>query len=112
MLKNLLLLSGFSTFVVVVIIGLNIYHDHELSSLPSSTQIHVTAITPNFDKKSLDQLKKRVSNPVNLQEKSGVVSEDSKKTGLVAATPTPTVTLPIAASKSASTIPINPGIQP
>lgn len=98
MLKNLLLLAGFSTFVVIVIIGLNIFHDHEVSSLPSATQIHVTAITPNFDIKTLDGLKKRSAVSVSLQEKSSVVSEDSKQTTL----PTPTISLtPGSATKSA-----------
>lgn len=112
MLKNLLLLSGFSTFVVIVIIGLNIYHDHKLSSLPSSTQTHVTSIPANFDKKTLDELKKRVSTTVSLQEKSNVVSEDSKQTGLISTTPTPTIAQPLTASKSASPILVSPATQP
>ena len=110
MLKNLLLLTGFSTFVVVVIIGLNIYHDHELSSLPSSTQIHVTAITPNFDTKTLDALKKRSSIDVSLQEKSAVVSEDSKQTTTL---PTPTTIIPVSASTSATPfVSTTPALQP
>jgi len=100
MLKNLLLLAGFSTFAVIVIIGLNVFHDHKVSSLPSATQIHVTAITPNFDVKTLDGLKKRSTVSVSLQEKSAVVSEDSKQT--TTTLPTPTISLiPVSATKSA-----------
>jgi hypothetical protein len=93
MLKNLLLLSGFSTFAVIIIIGLNIYHNHELSTLPSTTQVHVVSIPGSFDKKTLNNLKKRVPINVDLLEKSSVVSEDSKKTGTTTPTTTPTPTI-------------------
>lgn len=112
MLKNLLLLSGFSTFVVIVIIGLNIYHNYELSSLSSKTQIHVKAIVPSFDKKTLNDLKKRIPISITLQDKSSVISEDAKQTGGILQTPTPTIALPPTASRSASPIPINPARQP
>ena len=115
MLKNLLLLAGFSTFVVFVIIGLNVFHDHEVSSLPASTQIHVNSITPNFDTKTLDQLKKRTPISVSLLEKSAVVSEDSKQTTILP-TPTKSPILPppslITASTSAvPTTTITPALQ-
>lgn len=77
MLKNLILLTGFSTFVVIVIVSLNIYHNHSLSSLPGTTQKHVTPISPNFDKKTLETLEKRSPISVDLDEKSKVTSEDS-----------------------------------
>lgn len=96
MLKNLLLLSGFSTFAVVIIIGLNIYHGFELSSLPSTTQAHVVPIPSTFDKKTLNELKKRVPINVNLQEKSSVVSEDSKVTSVISTEPKNTVSQTIA----------------
>lgn len=112
MLKNLLLLSGFSAFVVAVIIGLNIYHDNSTTSLPLSTQTHVTAISPDFDKKSIDNLKKRVPIETSLTEKSNIVSEDSKTTSSEI-TPTPTQSATVVASQSATpVIPINPGILP
>lgn len=78
MLKNLILLTGFSTFVVIVIVGLNIYHNNSLSSLPGTTQKHVTSISPNFDKKTLESLEKRTPIATDLSEKSKVVSEDSQ----------------------------------
>jgi hypothetical protein len=90
MLKNLLLLSGFSTFVVIVIVGFNIYHNYTLTSLPTSTQKHVTSIPANFDKKTLNELKKRVPVIINLEEKSSVISEDTKQTSLLSPTPSQT----------------------
>lgn len=115
MLKNLLLLSGFSTFAVMIIIGLNIYHNYSLSSLPQSTQAHVVPIPATFDKKTLSELKKRKPINVTIQGKSEIVSDDSKETGS-GTTPTPSPTVSIQSSKIASVsatptviIPVTPG---
>lgn len=97
MLKNLLLLSGFSTFVVIVLVGFNVYHSSITSVVPATTQIHVEPIPATFDTKTIDELKKRTPVIVSLKEKSGIVSEDTKKASESAApiikTPIPT-TLP------------------
>lgn len=108
MLKNLLLLSGFSTFVVIVVVGFNIYHNSTISSLSTRTQKHVSPITPTFDKKTLSDLKKRKSITVSLEEKSDVISEDSKQAAL---SPSPTqasLVAPITASPSAKPLPTQP----
>lgn len=78
MLKNLIYLSGFSLFVVIVIIALNIYHTVTISTLPTITQIRVIQITPTFDKTTIDNLKKRKQISVDLTEKSTITSVDSK----------------------------------
>ena len=106
MLKNLILLSGFSTFVVIVIVGLGIYHDYNKSSLMSNTQVHVIAITPGFDKKTLTSLRKRIPVAVNLQEKSSVVSEDSKKTASLTPSITPAVNLSKISTNSGAITPL------
>lgn len=80
MLKNLLLLSAFSTFAVIVIVALNIYHGYTLSSLPIVTQQRVVSIPSSFDKQTIAELKKRTSIPVDLIERTKVISEDSKDT--------------------------------
>lgn len=90
MLKNLLYLTGFSTFVVIVIIALDVYHNYELSQLPPITQKNIIPISKNFDTKTLDELKKREAITVNLQNKSTVVSEDSKDT-TSSVTPSPNI---------------------
>jgi hypothetical protein len=99
MLKNLLLLSGFSTFVVIIIIGLNIYHNFTLTALPASTQKHVIPIPQSFDKKTLSELKKRTPIIINLQEKSAVISEDTKEGTPLS--PTPSITTQTESSQSA-----------
>ena len=77
MLKDLVILTGFSTFVVVVIIGLNLYHEYRISTVPINTQEHVIPINPTFDLKTIDSLKKRSLIQVNLQDKSSIVSKDT-----------------------------------
>lgn len=104
MLKNLLLLTGFSTFVVVVIVGLNVYHNFTLSSLPKTTQQKIIPIDPSFDKKTLESLKKREQITVSIDEKSSVVSDDSKQTGAaISASPTISISPTKAASGSSVT---------
>lgn len=88
MLKNLLLLSGFSAFAVTIIIAFNIYHNFTLSSLPASTLKRVVEIPPTFDKDTLDELQKRMPATVNLSEKTKVISEDSQNTLTL---PTPSI---------------------
>lgn len=112
MLKNLLMLAGFSTFAVGVIIGLNIYHNYTLSSLPSTTQAHVVPIPDSFDKKTINELKKRIPVKVTIEGKSEITSEDSKSTTI--STPTiPTPTSKIASISATPTISISEApIQP
>lgn len=99
MLKNLLLLSAFSTFVVIVIVGLDIYHKSQISSLPPSTQRNIVPITPAFDKETLEGLKKRAPVEVNLTEKSTIISEGTRD---ASTNPTPSPTNEQEASPPAS----------
>lgn len=78
MLKNLLLLAGFSTFVVVVIIGLNLFHESQLNSLPKTTQKRIKEIPAKFDTDTLNDLKGRLTIPSDITEDSAVLSEDSR----------------------------------
>lgn len=95
MFKNILLLVGFSTFVVFAIIALNIYHTRTTSTIPPITQKYSTPIDPSFDMKTLQSLKNRNSVPVDLTSKSGVVTKDEidatqGATQAVQTKPTPT----------------------
>lgn len=100
MLKNLLILSAFSAFAVVVIISLNIYHNYTLSSLPKTTKTRIIPLKPNFDTDTIEELKKRTPIGVNLSEKTEVVSEDAQ--GL-STTPTPSPDTQETSSTSAQT---------
>ena len=90
MLKNFLYLTAFSTFVVIVIVALDVYHKYQVSSLKENTKRRVISISPNFDEKTLESLKSRVPINVTLEGKSTVVSVDSKSGVL---TPTPTISI-------------------
>lgn len=90
MLKNFLYLTAFSTFVVIVIVALDVYHKYQVSSLKENTKRRVVSISPNFDDKTLESLKNRVPITVSLEGKSTVVSVDSKSAQL---TPTPTISI-------------------
>lgn len=87
MLKNLLLLTAFSTFAVIVIIAFDVYHKIQVSSLSENTKVRVVPIPSNFDIKTIGSLKKRTPISVSLIDKSSVVSEDSKSP---ASNPSPT----------------------
>lgn len=97
MLKNLLLLAGFSTFVVIVLVGLDVYLKSQESTLPKTTQQHLTPINPNFDKETLEKLKGRDQIIVNLEESSAVTSEDSQSTTR-SSSPTPQITQEVSTS--------------
>ena len=104
MLKNLLLLSGFSTFAVVIIIALTVWHNYQLSSISQTTQAHVVPIPASFDKKTLNDLKKRKTIDVVIGGKSEIVSSDSQdaSTITVTITPSPTIQTTLIASVSAT----------
>lgn len=104
MLKNLLLLSGFSTFVVVVIIGLNIFHNNTLSSLSEHTQQHITPIVSSFDSQTLNELKEREPISVSLTTKSSIISDDARPvTDTSTPTPSPS-TNPTSTSSPSGTL--------
>ncbi len=112
MFKNLILLSGFSAFVVFAIIALSIYHTRTTSTLTPITQAYSTPIEPSFDEKTLRELKNRNTVTVDLKGKSGVITQgeiDATQGGTLSipsATPTQTVrTTPTPASPSATQTP-------
>lgn len=99
MLKNLLLLTGFSTFAVVVIVGLNIYHTRVTSTTPPATRAKIISIDPSFDSKTINELKKRSTISENLTDKPTILLSDSLDTASSSPTiaPTPTAVQPTTA---------------
>jgi len=92
MLKNLLLLTGFSTFAVIVIVAFNIYHNYTQSSLSDTTQTRIIPIPPTFDKETITQLKERDPISVSLSGKTEVQSEDTKDSPSTTISVTPSAT--------------------
>ena len=77
MIKNLLILSGFSAFVVFLWIGLTLYHNSVDTTIPASTQQKVIPITPTFDKETLEALKKREAIQSNLGNQAQILNDSA-----------------------------------
>ncbi len=49
-----------STFIIVIAwIGFNIFHNIKTSTIPQNLTIQILPINPNFDTKTIEELKKR-----------------------------------------------------
>lgn len=106
MLKNLAYLAAFTTFVVLVWIGLSIYNSVTSSTLTQAEAVQVVPLTPTFNTKVIDSLKTRIQIPVNLSDQIATSSAQSTQ----AATPTAAPTQPII---SVTPIPsLNPTVIP
>lgn len=90
MLKNLLYLSIFTTFVVIVWIGLSVYHNYTTSTLSSATQIQIEQIDPSFNIQAVEKIKKRTQIRADLQDSTfqDVASNEGTNSAEVLALPT------------------------
>lgn len=66
MLKNLVYLAAFTTFVVLVWISLSIYHSIKSSTITADVGLQIVPLPPTFDKSVIDGLSKRLQVPVDL----------------------------------------------
>lgn len=80
MLKNLIFLFGFSTFVTIVWIGTTIFHNSVTSRISESNQLKITPIDPTFDLETLEALETRESIPVNLENSLSIIEADENLT--------------------------------
>lgn len=98
MLKNLLYFAIFSTFLVLVVVGLNVYHNFTTSTVANDTSIKIVPITPSFDIKTIKMLESRLSIPVNLSEQvsfptsAPAFPDTLSPTPRITAAPTPVTT--------------------
>ncbi len=76
MLKNLILLFAFSSFVTFVWIGTSVYHNTITSKISQSNQIRIEPIDPSFDMETLQSLTSREEVTVNLSDQLTIISED------------------------------------
>ena len=98
MIKNLLILSGFTAFVVFLWIGLTVFHNSVDTQIPTTTQKRIIPITPAFDIKTLDALKKREIIKTNLTSQPQLLNDSATKSS---ALNTP-ISIPSSASSSAT----------
>jgi len=98
MIKNLLILSGFTAFVVFLWIGLTVFHNSVDTQIPATTQSRIIPITPNFDITTLDSLKKREVIQTNLATEAQLLNDSATKSSSIV---TP-FSVPTSASESAT----------
>lgn len=75
MLKNLIFLFGFSTFVTVVWIASTISHNSSTSKISRSNQEKIKPIRSEFDTQTLEQLDVRQEIIVNLSDRLSIIED-------------------------------------
>lgn len=75
MLKNLIFLFGFSTFVTVVWITSTIYHNSTTSKISLSNQEKIKPISSKFDTQTLERLDVRQEIIVNLSDQLSIIKD-------------------------------------
>lgn len=87
--KDILFLLIPMLVIVILWVVFNIYHSYASSTIPTNLNMQILSISPNFDLKTIDQIKTRkIINPIT--------DLGSQAESLV--TPTPTPTIPISPS--------------
>ncbi len=76
MLKNLIFLFVFSTFVTIVWIGTTLYHNSTESKISESNLKKIEPINSVFDLETLEKLDTRQEIPVDLSEQLNIIGED------------------------------------
>lgn len=59
--REILLIVGSFFFLVLLYLGLSIYHNYITSTIPEELDIQITPISPTFDSKTITDLRKRTS---------------------------------------------------
>lgn len=78
--KDVLILLIPTALIVLLWVIFSIYHNYVSSTIPSSLSAQIISISPNFDTKTIDQIKKRTKvEPIN-QLSSQQISQSSSET--------------------------------
>lgn len=75
MLKNLIFLFGFSTFVTVVLISTTLFHNSVTSRISKANQVRIEPINPSFDSETLESLDGRQTITVNLSNNLSIIEK-------------------------------------
>lgn len=99
MLKNFILLFGFSTFVTIVWIIATIHHNSVTSKISPVNKSRIAPIESSFDKKAIDGLKTKENIRANLSESANIITDPdsivaskSSTIEIPTTTQTPTIT--------------------
>ena len=95
------------TFIVVILwVVFNVYHSYINSTIPTAVNTQILYIDPDFDLKTIDDLKKRdVVDPIYTIESQGSeedLTQESTKDSEIVSTPTPTISASNVSSSSAN----------
>lgn len=77
MLKNFVYLTIFTTFIVIVWIGVTIYHNISTTTISEVAQIQIAPINPTFNKATIANLKKRKQIEADLSRSITVVTDEN-----------------------------------
>ncbi len=102
--KNIILFSGVTFFMVFVWISLSIYHNQTTSTVAPSVTTQIAPIVPTFDTQVLSNLKTRTPVPANLSQSMQLFGKVTLLSSVSATTtpktPTPTPETPVASNSS------------
>lgn len=108
MIKNLVYLSIFTTFVVLVWISLTIYHALTFSTITKDVGIQITPLNPTFNTSVISDLRNREQIPANfdsvLSTPSAVTITPVPSVSPIVAQPTKAVVAPAQPSASSGNI--------
>ncbi len=104
--KRELILILVSTFIIVVIwVGFNIYHNFVTSTISNNEAIQIAPINPNFDTKTISELKQReMVTPFYNATGSSVVSPTPTPLPIPSVSPAPVSTQSATAASSGGTL--------
>lgn len=120
MLKNLVYFAFFTTFVVLVWVGLGIYHNFSTSTIPTNVSVQIKPLPASFNTDALDSLKTRLIVPPDLNQAAASRSAGVQTVTIqlqttvtpspsVEVTPTPEVVqLPVPPTSSSSALQAQP----
>lgn len=103
--KDILVLLIPSFIVVVLWVIFNVYHSYINSTIPTDINTQILYINPDFDLKTIDELKKRqIVEPiytVEAQSKEDLSQQTTQEGTELVTTPTPTISSSDLSSSSA-----------
>ena len=92
--KNIILFSGVTFFMVFAWISLSIYHNQTTSTITPNVQTQIAPIVPKFDTQTLNNLKTRTPVEVNLSQAMQLFGKVTLLSSVSAKTTPQTLTAP------------------
>ncbi len=103
--KDILVLLIPSFIIVILWVIFNVYHSYLNSTIPTDVNIQILYINPDFDLKTIEDIKKRqIVEPiyaVEAQNKEDLSQQTTQESAEVVPTPTPTISSSDLSSSSA-----------